>query len=325
MTQPSNTVSGKAQANPISVQLFDAFGNVATNSAVQVSIVPVSATPGIKLSGQTTATPQSGIVQFPSLIVTGYGIGLSLQARSGSVAGNSNTFNSILLSSILPVVVVPGEIYGPHPNGSAVESYVKGVYRTLLGRDSDPDGLSFWMDKINSGTPRTAIIESFWNSPENRGREVDAYYQAYLGRNADPQGHDFWVNKLQTGSDETLIVKSFLLSPESLGAPDALFIQRLYQGALGRSAADAEISFWVGQLGSGATRQQVTDSFIFSTEAAGVAMDSYYGAYLERRPDPPGRAFWVNKISTQQGSYSTVAKALLASDEFFANAGKFVP
>lgn len=31
------------------------------------------------------------------------------------------------------------------------------------------------------------------------------------------------------------------------------------------------------------------------------------------------RAFWVNEISTQQASYASVAKSLLASDEFFAN------
>ena len=154
---------------------------------------------------------------------------------------------------------------------------------------------------------------------------MDAYYQAYLGRNAEPEGRAFWIDKLQTGTDESAIVFSFLLSAESLGAPNNLFVQRLYQGALGRSASDGEINFWLGQLGGGATRQQLASSFVFSTEAAGVAMDSYYGAYLQRRPDPQGRAFWVNEISTQTGSYSTVAKDLLASDEFFANAGNNVP
>jgi hypothetical protein len=97
-------------------------------------------------------------------------------------------------------------------------------------------------------------------------------------------------------------------------------VLRLYQGALGRSASANKIDYWLGQLVTGATRQQIANSFVFSEEAAGVAIDSYYGAFLQRPSEQSGRAFWVNKISTQQASYSSVAKSLLASDEFFANA-----
>jgi hypothetical protein len=216
-------------------------------------------------------------------------------------------------------------IYGPGPNASAIQAYIKGVYRTLLGRDADGGGLSFWIGQINGGTARTAIIDSFWNSPENRGREVDDYYQTYLGRHAEAQGRAFWIDQLQHGADETAIVDSFLLSPEELKAPNDVFVTRLYQGALGRGASTGEIDFWLGQLANGETRQQVTDGFVFSPEAAGVALDSYYGAYLERLADPQGRTFWVNQISQRLASYASVAKSLLASDEFFANAAKAVP
>ncbi len=279
---------------------------------------------GISLIGATSVTPANGIATFSGVTVTGFGLGLVLQAKTGTVTQNSTAFNSIELSSILPVVVAP-VIYGPTPNASVIEAYIKGVYRTLLGRNADPGGLTFWESQLNSGASRTAIIDSFWNSPENRGREVDAYYEAYLGRKADPQGRAFWIEELQDGVDETAIVDSFLLSPEELMASNQVFVKRLYQGSLGRGASTGEINYWLGQLSSGETRQQVTNSFVFSPEAAGVAIDSYYGAYLQRKSDPGGRTFWVNEISSQEATYASVAKSLLASDEFFANAAKAVP
>ena len=64
----------------------------------------------------------------------------------------------------------------------------------------------------------------------------------------------------------------------------------------------------------------MANGFVFSPEAAGVAIDSYYGAYLQRQADPGGRAFWVNQISQQLTSYASVAKSILASDEFFTDA-----
>ena len=317
--EPITGVSGQVMSPAVAVTLFDAFGNLATNSATPVSLVLTSETNGPSLGGNTSVTPVNGVATFPNLVVAGFGIGLVLQAESGAVVQNSTAFNSVSLSAILPVVVAP-VIFGPPPNTSVVETYVKGVYRTLLGRDADPAGLTFWVSQINGGAARSAIIDSFWNSPENRGREVDAYYQAYLGRKADPQGRAFWIGQLQSQVDETAIVDSFLLSPEELQASNSVFVTRLYQGALGRTASTDEINFWLGQLANGETRQQVTDGFVFSPEAAGVAIDSYYGAYLQRQSDPGGRAFWVNRISQQLASYASVAKSILASDEFFTNA-----
>jgi hypothetical protein len=114
--------------------------------------------------------------------------------------------------------VVAAQIYGPRPNNSAQDSFVKGIYRTLLGRDADATGLAHWLQLLNGGSARSSIVTAFWNSPENRGREVDAYYHVYLGRPGEAQGRTYWINQLQGGADETAIVFSFLLSAEELSA-----------------------------------------------------------------------------------------------------------
>ena len=323
--QPTNSASGVVMAPAVSVALFDQFGNAATNASYQVSLTLGSTTSNASLGGTTSSTSANGVAQFSNLIMTGSGIGLSLQASVNGVnLGTSGTFNSILVSNILPVVVA-ADIYGPHPNSSQQQAFIKGIYRTLLGRDADANGLAFWLGQFNAGVSHTSLVNSFWNSTENRTREVNTYYQVFLGRGADPQGLGFWVQQLQSGVDETAIVFSFLLSPEELQASNTVFIQRLYLGALSRPASSSDLTYWVGQLQSGVTRQQVAADFVFSGEAAGLAVDSDYGAYLQRAADATGRANWVAGITSQTATYASVAISLLASDEFFANAAKEVP
>ncbi len=325
LQQPTTGASGTPMKPAIAVQLFDAFGNLETGDTSMVTLSRGSSASGLTLAGTTSVAAVNGVATFSNLIVNGSGIGLSLQASiTGLAPVPSAKFNRVLLSNILPVIV-PAQIYGPGPNASAQDAYVKGVYRTLLGRDADGGGLAYWVGQLSGGAARSTLVTSFWNSPENRGREVDAYYQAYLGRKADPGGRTFWVNQLQGGADETAIVLSFLLSAEELSAPNATFVQRLYQGALGRGASDSEVSYWVGQIAQGSTRQQIANSFVYSSEAAGLAVDSFYEAYLLRNSDAAGRAFWVGKISGRSASYASLAITLLESDEFFKNAAANVP
>ena len=214
LQQPTTGPSGVALKPAVTVELLDAFGNIELGSTNQVTLAASDSS--LTLGGATTVTASNGVATFSNTFVNGSGVGLTLLAStSGVTAVPSAKFNSILLSNILPVEVAP-QIYGPGPNTSADDAFVKGIYRTVLGRDADPAGLSFWVGTLNVGTARSSIVTAFWNSPENRGREVDAYYQSYLGRPAEPQGRAFWIGQLQTGADETAIVLSFLLSPEEL-------------------------------------------------------------------------------------------------------------
>ncbi len=323
--QPTSHASGVVIQPSVSVSLFDSYSNPVTSGSYQVTVSLSGAAATTTLSGTTSVMSSNGVAVFSNLVVNGPGIGLTLQASaSGTQVTSSAAFNSILVSNILPVVVSP-DIYGPHPNTSAQEAYIKGIYNTVLGRNADPTGLSYWISQFNAGVSHLTLVNSFWNSPENRTREVNTYYQTYLGRAADPQGLSYWVQQLTNGVDETSIVFSFLLSAEELQATNTVFIQRLYEGALSRAAGTSDISYWTGQLQNGVTRQQVAEDLVFSAEAAGVAVDSDYGAYLGRAADATGRANWVAEISSQKATYASVAISLLASDEFFANAGKNVP
>lgn len=46
------------------------------------------------------------------------------------------------------------------------EEYVKILYRAFLGRDYDPEGLRYWVGKLNRGESRNSIVTGFANSQE---------------------------------------------------------------------------------------------------------------------------------------------------------------
>ena len=50
------------------------------------------------------------------------------------------------------------------------ESFVVGVYVGLLKRTPEPAGLDFYVDLLDGGTARSAIVPGFFNSPEYRSR-----------------------------------------------------------------------------------------------------------------------------------------------------------
>ena len=94
-TGPVNVVAG-TQIATVTVTALDANGHTATDfaSAVTLSIISGSGTPGATLSGTTTVNASLGVASFSSLSIDKSGAGFSLQAAaSGLTAGASPTFS----------------------------------------------------------------------------------------------------------------------------------------------------------------------------------------------------------------------------------------
>lgn len=54
------------------------------------------------------------------------------------------------------------------------DEYVDSLYRTFLGREADPEGRAYWMNRLNSGYSRESVFYGFANSIEF-GRICDSY------------------------------------------------------------------------------------------------------------------------------------------------------
>ena len=312
----------------ITLSLLDAEGNIATGYTGALAFSS-SDSKAMLPSNYTFTSADQGAHTFAITMESSGAQTLTATDTANASLGVTANVLVVVVSKIVPVNPVT-VIYGPAPNSSQNQAFIKGLYRLILGRDADAGGLAFWLNTLSStGTSlqdRLGIVEQgFWNSSENRTREVNGYYETYLGRKADPQGLGFWIAQLQSGEDETAVVAYFLLQQEAAKLSNTDWLTNLYEGALGRSPDPAGFAYWLGQMNSNQMmRTQEEKAFVLGTEAAGAAVDSFYIDYLQRVPDAPGRANLVNSITSGSATYASVAELVLASDEFFANAAKNV-
>jgi hypothetical protein len=93
--QPTNTNAGSIITPAVTVQVFDAYGNLETGDNTDSVTIAIGTNPaGGTLSGTTTVTVSGGVATFSNLSINNAGNGYTLVATSGSLASaTSNAFN----------------------------------------------------------------------------------------------------------------------------------------------------------------------------------------------------------------------------------------
>jgi streptogramin lyase len=102
--------------------------------------------------------------------------------------------------------------------------------------------------------------------------------------------------------------------------PQVPFIENLYVDLLHRQAEPAGLSFWMEQLGKGASRAQVTLGFEESAEYATNIVDSLYASLLQRAPDQAGLNSFVTLLE-QGATVEQIEQIFLGSAEYYQRAG----
>jgi photosystem II stability/assembly factor-like uncharacterized protein len=245
-------------------------------------------------------------------------------AAGAAVTGRD--FGDVPASSVAPVVV-NADLYGPHPNASADQAFVKGLYRAILGRDVDPGALTNCLSALAQGVTHAQLARILWTSAEHRGNEIDGYYLNYLGRAESPAERTAGVNAFLAGATEAALAAGFLASQEyfNLHGGTTGFVNALYLDVLGRAGDAAGVTNAVNYLNGGGSRSQLVASFVSSAEAYTRAAAGDYLAYLHRPSDAPGLQAVVNLMTSGTWGYADVAVALLGSGEFAANGQAGVP
>ena len=95
------------------------------------------------------------------------------------------------------------------------------LYKTLLNRDPEKEGLDYWsMSLTNGDTTCANAIKGFINSKEYTEKNIDnetfvtSIYKIMLGRTPDAEGLQYWIKRLENGDKRDLIVDSFANAPE---------------------------------------------------------------------------------------------------------------
>ena len=222
---------------------------------------------------------------------------------------------------------------------------IQGLYLTVLGRQADAPGLTYWSGLLNQGRATFASIATvFLNTPEAQTRLgtlapdafIDLIYTSAFNRPADDAGKRFWTSKL--GTQPTLEAKAQVVSEiitfglgvtgsdgdgfrNKIEENNRLAVQSLYLTYLGRAADQAGQNYWVGQLQlkNGASLDSIATALATSNEAQqkyqGLSNDQFidyiYNNAFGRNADVEGKQFWTNKLAQPGATKSKVVQEIL--------------
>lgn len=88
----------------------------------------------------------------------------------------------------LRVLLMASDEYYDRAGGTNT-AWIEALYQDVLGRASDPSGLTYWLGLADAGVARPLIVAGLYLSEEALGRRVAAYYTEALSRSplADEQ------------------------------------------------------------------------------------------------------------------------------------------
>ncbi len=160
--------------------------------------------------------------------------------------------------------------------------FVNLVYTKVIGRSADPEGFNYWLNQLNDGMSRGAMMVGFSDAPEyiaatgtvapQTSVEASVYrlYVAYFLRAPDSPGFDYWVSQATSGTSIPAISAQFATSPEFLNRYGSVdnedFVNLIYQNVLTRQPDAAGFEHWTSQLNAGASRGELMVGFSNSKE-----------------------------------------------------------
>jgi len=240
--------------------------------------------------------------------------------------------------------------------GTAEKSLVTHFYQSILRRDPDASGRTFWQGEAAHLASLGADLNETWYSmalqffatPEYLalGRDdvgfVTDLYATFFNRAPDPDGLAFWTGQIASGMPRGVVLVSFVFSPEFAGFTQSIFgaptaraessaVMDYYRGILGRLPDDGGYAFWTQQFraaecqGSAAvyaTADSISRSFATGAEylqrnrTNAEYMTDMYDTFLRRVADLAGFQYWVGQLATGARTREEVRQYFVASPEF---------
>lgn len=146
-----------------------------------------------------------------------------------------------------------GEV--PYSGGNQIAQ----LYKDVLGRAPDAEGLAYWQSAAAQGTPISEIRAAFERSPEKTASLIPALYESSLNRAPDPEGLKYWQDQAAKGASFEEIKAAFNMAPEKV-------IGDIYRDYLGRNPDPEGLDYWLTQIRNGASMDAVRAEIAKSPE-----------------------------------------------------------
>ncbi len=169
------------------------------------------------------------------------------------------------------------------------EEYIKILYRAVLGREADADGLKMWKDMLADDWTRDYIMEglvlstefkticdsygitaAFEPTTESQVRSfVKRMYTVVLNRRADVVGLNEWTQRLMNGTaNGAQLADGFISSDEFVNRnlSNEKYVKVLYRAFFNREPDEGGFNVWMNELAKGTSRRDVMKGFVHSVE-----------------------------------------------------------
>lgn len=153
-----------------------------------------------------------------------------------------------------------------------VTEMVARQFADFAGREPTPEEAYAWEVGIYQGNRTFAQMVLELQTVELRtpAAQVTRIYLGLFQRPPSAADLDYWVGQMDAGRSIDSVAAFFAGSAEFRArygdADDTEFVTLVYQNVLGRNPGDAEVAYWVGELGRGVPRGRVFLLFSESPE-----------------------------------------------------------
>ncbi len=291
--------------------------------------VSVGAT-NYRLTIPANAAPTGGVSQATSLTGSSDSTWLtqtyqSLLGRAPS-ANDSSYWLNALQHGVARDAAAAAIVSSPEYVTAQSGKWLTAVYPYLTGRAPGAADFSYWLNVMQQGGSRDAIVASIAQSVEARRFEGSQWlpqaYQNLLHRAPSAGDFAYWLTQLQGGATHEQVAAQIVASPEYLGKlsnTSAAWIDQAYQDLLHRHAGAGDLSYWTGVLQSGTPRSNIALQIMASgeyrtTDWVGFVAQLYHDL-LNRDPQSGDLTYWVGAL--QGGAMRPGAlAAFFSSPEF---------
>jgi hypothetical protein len=211
-------------------------------------------------------------------------------------------------------------LQGCPPGSTANQRFVCHLYFDALGRAPESGGFTYWVNKLNGGTPRSTMAKSYLTQPESLRKVADRAYVLYLGRHGTTTELSGWATKLAKKTATTQDVRIAVLASAEyftkVGGTNEKFIRQMFFDVFRRNVDASGLSYWTGQLAAGKSRTNVATRFMAEPEGRRKIIGDIYLRFLRREPTTTEANGWVNQLAAGKTEVD-VGIGLVASSEYF--------
>ena len=217
-------------------------------------------------------------------------------------------------------------------------AYLDQLYQEKFGRAPDAAGKAYWKAELDSGkTSADQVAALFDSSDEAKQIKADKEaetqkfiedtYKIELDREPDTAGANYWAEQINSGAQtQQEVVDNFRRSNEyqnindtaGSGQNDEEWLQSTYQTILNRAPDDEGREYWLGDLGRGATREEVESNIKLSNEKW---LRDVYQDELGRELGDEGRDYWLDDIEGGQTREDVLANIKRSEEYACAQSG----